>query len=744
MHSMSRTRLRLQLLLLIALPSLVLSLAHAQGTHLWSQSRYEDFEKGRPHGVAIRSDGSIIPGPRVASVFTTPSTYVWAVASDAAGNAYLATGSPATVLKVSPDGKSTKLFETKDLTVQAIAVGPDGSVYAATLPSGKVYKLKPDATGLNESSAAVAFDPSTTTEKPKYIWDLLFDAQGRLYIATGGPAMIYRLDTAQAGSKPELFFKSDEQHIRCMVLDRTGNLLAGSDGSGLIYRIDKDGKGFVLYDAPKREITALAGGDGGAIYASAVGERNRTSLPPLPVTGTAAISATITIVQPGSVQAFNSNGLVADGSDIYEIAASGAPRKLWSDKETVVYALHATPQGLLAATGNRGRVYRIHENGQFEDLAHLEASQAVGFAESPSGYFVGTANSGKLYSISHAADPEANYESDVFDAGVFSTWGRAETQTNMNSTSASFDLFARSGNVENPERNWSDWVKVAPGGGSNGGGLGVPAARFVQWRAVLRDNASIASVGLNYLPVNVAPSVDEIVVQTGARVNVPPPQPPQQQPISISFPSTQSNGISFPEAGANSPLPGIRDRASVAVRWAARDENGDELSYSVYFRADGDNDWRLLKDTVTEKYYSFDSALLPDGGYRIKVVASDAPSHNPGEALTADRVSDRFVIDTAPPVITALTARLDGDKLHVSATATDSASPISHAEYSIDAGPWQYIEPVGRLSDSLVERYDFTAPLKSRPEASVVGEHLVTLRAYDRYENVTAAKTVVH
>ena len=103
--------------------------------------------------MAIRSDGSIIPGPKVTSVITTPSTYVWAVASDPAGNAYLATGSPATVLKITPDGKSTKLFETTDLTVQAVRVGPDGSVYAATLPSGKVYKLKPDATGLDDKTA---------------------------------------------------------------------------------------------------------------------------------------------------------------------------------------------------------------------------------------------------------------------------------------------------------------------------------------------------------------------------------------------------------------------------------------------------------------------------------------------------------------------------------------------------------------------------------------------------------------
>ena len=741
---------RSSLALYLAVVATIVPCAAAQGTHLWKQSRFDEFEKGHTRGVAIRSDGSLTPGPKVSAVLTTPSTYVWALASDSSGNVYLATGSPATVLKVSPDGKSTKLFETKDLTVQAVRVGADGSIYAATLPSGKVYKFKPNATGVDESSATVIFDPSTTAEKPKYIWDLLFDAQGRLYIATGAPAAIYRMDTKsvsidpKSGSKPELFFKSDEQHIRCMALDHDGDLIAGSDGSGLIYRIDKSGKGYVIFDAPKREITSIAVGANGLIYAAAVGEKNHTTLPPLPVQGNATVTATITVVQPGSVQASNGNGLIPDGSDIYELTANGAPRKLWSDREDVIYALRATPKGLLAATGNRGRVYRVQESGEYEDIAHLDASQAVGFADAPGGVYVGTSNSGKLYTLSAAIDPDAIYESDVFDAGVFSTWGRAE----VNATSNGFDFYARAGNLENPERDWSDWKKVSP----NFGNLGLPSARFAQWKAVLHANAGIASVGLNYLPVNVAPVVDEIVVQTGARVNPAVQIQQQPQPTTINFPSTQNNVVSFQVNAATAPLQGLKDKSAVTVRWAAHDENGDELRFSIYFRGDGDSDWRLLKDKIDDRFYSFDSTLLPDGGYRLKVVASDAPSHNPGEALTSDKVSDRFLIDTAPPVISGLAAHLESAEIHVTATATDSASPIARSEYSVDAGPWQYIEPVGRLSDSLEEQYDFRAPLKpetqptiAQPGAaiSVAGGHIVTLRAYDRSDNVAVSKVAV-
>ncbi len=731
-------RLASPLIHLTSLFCLAVPFASAQGTRLWTQQRFEEFEKGTPKGVAIRSDGMLEPGPENRQVAVTPSTYVWSIAADSAGNAYAATGSPATVLRITPDGKSTKLFSSKDLTVQAVRVAKDGSVFAATLPSGKVYKLPAGATDLDETKAEVIFDPTQTEEKPKYIWDLAFDSEGHLYIATGGPAAIYRVDISKIGSKPSLFFKSDEQHIRAIAFDKAGNLIAGSDGSGLVYRIDRSGKGFILYDAPKREITSLAIADNGTIYASGVGGKGQTTLPPLPVQGIPSVTATISIVQPGSVQAFNGNTVIPDGSEVYQIPPQGAPHKIWSDHDDIVYAMTWTPQGLLAATGNRGRIYRISDEGQYSDIAHLEASQAVGFADSPLGLYVGTANTGKIYLLSHAQAADGTYLSDVFDAGVFSQWGRAE----VDSSSLNYDLFARSGNIENPERAWSDWKKVTP----NNGSLGLEKSRFVQWKVVLHPGAIVGSVGINYLPLNMAPIIDEIVVVPGARVNAPPSPGPQQS-ISINFNAPANTGLQFNAEPGRESLSGIKDKSAVTARWATHDENGDELVYSVYYRGDSETNWQLLKDKVNERYYTFDATALPDGAYKLKVVASDAPSHNPGEALTTERVSDRFLIDTTPPVLSAMDAHMVNGKIHATLTATDSATPISHAEYSVDAGPWQYVEPVGKLSDSLTEHYDFEAPLKPQtpgePPAANPSEHLITIRVYDRYENAAAAKAVV-
>jgi hypothetical protein len=50
---------------------------------------------------------------------------------------------------------------------------------------------------------------------------------------------------------------------------------------------------------------------------------------------------------------------------------------MWSGKDEIVYQLAATADGLTALTGNRGRIFTIHADGSYSDVAHLEAQQAV-------------------------------------------------------------------------------------------------------------------------------------------------------------------------------------------------------------------------------------------------------------------------------------------------------------------------------------------------------------------------------
>jgi len=734
-------------LLLPAIAALAAALpSAAQGTRLWTQSRMDDFEKGAPQGIALTSDGHLREGPIATELATTPSSFVWSVAVDKSGTAYLGTASPASVLRVSPDGKTSTLFEARDLSVPVVRLGPDGALYAATVPSGKVYRLNPGATAAQgEASATVVFDAAKLDStnpgvKSRFIWDMTFDAAGRLYIATGGPGAVYRVDLSKKGEAAELLFKSDEQHIRCLAWDAKGNLIAGTDGSGLVYRISPQGKAYVLFEAPRREITAIAVAANGTIYAASVGDKSRNPLPPLPIQGTGSIS--ITILQPGSMQAANTSTALPDGSDIYSLTEGQAPRHLWSGKDEIVYALAARPDGLIALTGNRGRVFRIAADGSYADIAHLEAQQALSLAVTPSNdLLIGAGNTGKLVRL--ASGDKHEYASDVFDAGALARFGRVEVQPG----SASYELLTRTGNVEQPARGktdwgWSDWQPLKDGA------VASPAGRYIEWKAVLHAGGTLGGVGVNYLPVNAAPIVDDIVVVPGARLNAQNQAGGQPPTVSIAF-GTPNQSSSFDGAGT-APLQAAKDHTSITVRWAAHDDNGDELTYSLSLRGDGETVWRPLKENLTDKAYSFDATLIPDGGYQVKVVASDAPSHAPGDALTGFKESDRFEVDTTPPVVTGLAAarlqQLDCNAgpcpqpFKVTFDAEDASSPIARAEYSLDAGPWQYVEPVGGLSDSRREHYELRISLDT--STSKTAEHLITVRVFDRHDNVGVAKTV--
>jgi sugar lactone lactonase YvrE len=708
-------------------------LALAEGTRTWQQSTYDDFVKGTSHGVAISSDGILELAPSFKLIASTPSSAVWATAIGPQGEIYAATGAPARVYRIVPGGQPTPIFQPQELQVQALVVDKQGVLYAATNPDGKVYKVEHTSTGSAKAAekdekskteagwtSSVFFDPGT-----KYIWALALDAAGNLYVATGDHGQIFRVTP---NGEHSLFFKSDEPHIRVLAFDHQGNVIAGSDGSGLIYRITPKGEGFVLYSAPKREITSLAVDNDGNIYAAAAGEKRAGGSSPavsvvIPSGGeknSESVAAKSSGLPPESVTLNSGSASVPGGSIIYRISANGSPAPLWNSRDDLVYSLAFDAKGqLLAGTGNRGQVYEISGREDYSELLKAGANQVTALTNAANGaLYASTSNLGKIFLLSEAPDSEGSYESDVFDAHIFSKWGRAEFRGKGN-----VELFARSGNVDNPDRNWSAWKKIDLQKSSE---VTAPPARFIQWKAILHPGDTpprVDNVTLNFLPQNVAPDFDDVVVTPGTRFQSPP-RPPNLDP-----------GQRFdPQPNA------LHDRQYIGVKWTVRDENDDQMVFSVYYRGDGQSRWLLLKDDLTEKFYSFDSSLLPDGGYTIKVMASDGPSHSPGEALSSEKESDRFEVDTTPPQIQDLKASLQGNAIHILFRAVDSFSPIKRAEYSLDAGEWHFVEPVGQLSDSKSESYDFSLSLTAD---SLAQEHVVVVRAYDRYDNMESAKTMV-
>src|SRR6266566_5178695 len=368
----------------------------AERTRRWRQSAYDEFLKGTAHGVAVRSDGRLELAPKFSLVADADASYLWSVRLDAKGTLYAAGGSPAKVFRFDSSGKPAVFFDSTDLSAQAIAFDSKGALYVGTSPDGKVYRVS--ATG----EKSVFFDPKT-----KYIWDLAFSSDGTLYVATGDKGQVFAV---APDGKGDLFYSSDEAHIRILAFDAKGNLIAGTEPSGRILRISrstsrasakdskdsaaaKDSKdsataaaeGFVLYETSKREVTSLAVSSDGAIYVSAIGEKQRIGVPvPGAVISTPQGTTTVTtggVISSGQAQPQQT--LVPFppllSSSIYRISAEGAPEELWASREEVVYALGLASDGrLLAGTGNSGALLAVDGRGVFAQLAKAGSSQITG------------------------------------------------------------------------------------------------------------------------------------------------------------------------------------------------------------------------------------------------------------------------------------------------------------------------------------------------------------------------------
>src|SRR5258707_7199682 len=218
----------LRLLLLLCSFALVASPLLAEHTRTWRQASYDDFLKGTPHGVAVRSDGRLELAPKFTLIADADASYLWSLRVDSKGALYAAGGSPAKVFRFDGgSGKPTTVFESTDLVAQAIAFDAKGMLYVATSPDGKVYRVS--ASG----EKTVFFDPKT-----KYIWDLAFASDGTLFVATGDKGQIFAVSP---DGKSELSYASDEAHIRVLAFDTHNDLLAGTEPSGRILRITRSG-----------------------------------------------------------------------------------------------------------------------------------------------------------------------------------------------------------------------------------------------------------------------------------------------------------------------------------------------------------------------------------------------------------------------------------------------------------------------------------------------------------------------
>jgi hypothetical protein len=694
----------------------------------------KDFEKGKPKGVSINSIGEVSLAPRISEVLNPDLPFLWTGAADAAGNLYVAGGSKGQVFKIDSQSNTSVVFDTGAVQVYALAVDKQQNLYVATSPKGKVYKIPRD--GKADLESAIYFDPNEV-----YIWSLLVDEQNNLFVATGEKGNIYKVD---AKGTSALFYESEDAHIRKIIFDRQGNLLVGTSNKGVILRIDSRGQAFVLYDSPQVEITDLLLDANGTLYAAAAGEEQ---LPRTATEGQVAPAAD-TGGQPDAsaseedeidISVQNIPGDVAPragkaGSELYQIDKDGTVRRLWSAGNQRIFAMSFDIAGnIVAGTGEPGRLYAVNSAGEHTLLTEFDEMQVTALGKDAQGeMFVCVSNPAKAYRLSREFNTKGEYLSEVIDAQVASQWGALSWEAALKENTAVV-FYSRSGNTERPDKTWSAWSKNYTN--ALGEPIASPPARFLQLKAELTTSNRAHSpvlqeINFSYLQKNIAPQIKEITLH-------PPGDYFPDVSSQTAANSHLMDGVAGNQPGGQTPYSGRKSyqKGYRSVSWKSQDDNDDNLTFDLFYRGKNSNSWNTLVKDFRGQVYSWDSELMADGEYVIKIVAKDNLSNPPALTLNSEKISPLFKVDNSGPKVSNFIVQKQGDRVKVAFAVQDDFSLISSVEFGLNVETWKLVYPLDGISDSKIEQFEITF------DSAVKGSNTLVIKAKDELGNIGFGKT---
>ena len=730
------------------------TLAWGGSSAAWETNTFQDFVKGRFSGVSLTRDGRLTLAPALETLASTGEAGVWSVVAAADGTLYYSTGHRGRVYQLKPGGQPTLLWTSPLPEVFALALDKGGRLYAATSPKGRIYRIE-------NGKAEEFFNPAAT-----YVWALAVGPDGSLYAGTGDQGRIWRIG---ADGKGQVWYDTGQTHVTALALDGRGRLLAGTEPNGILYRIEAQNKAFVLYDSSLPEIRSIVAARDGSLYVGALGgtlaqkqaQAASAAAAAQPAAGMVTTTITVTAdadgaaqtgvdLKPKPEQAKPASGttemppaapvvdLSAEKAAIYRVWPDQTVETLWSSKEENVYDLAVRAADVLFSTDQRGRIYRLSADLKAALLVETSEGETTRLLEAGGGVVAATSNLGKLYRLNGGAAPAGTYESPVHDAGNAARWGRMDWRAEVGAGKLSFRT--RSGNSARPDGTWSDWS--APISDAAQAAITSPNARYIQWKAELAPGSGAApildSVSLSYQPRNGRPVVRSIqVTPQWAAAQAKTAAPAAQAPVAYSITVTDS-GDAGSGTSAGTPTQTVSRSGSpqLYITWQADDPDGDKLLYNVYYRAEDEREWKLLKPDLAENTLLQDAEVFADARYLFRIVASDRAANSPAAAYESDLVSQPVLIDQTPPHVRLRAPRRTATGIEIDVDASDEASALRRAEYSLNGAPWRLVDPADGIADSRTERFTIALPAKA-------GEQSVVVRVFDSAGNPGLARLVL-
>ena len=758
------------LLLAAAVPASAVTTSH------WTQANEADFKAGKTHGVVTTSLGHLKLSRAVKTLLAEEPKVgaVYALAEAADGSVYAGTGPQGVLLHVKDDRVEAVAELGDGVNISSLLVEPTGAVLIGTGGTGGgVYRLDHPADRADKPK------PVFQADGVQYVWAMARAADGTVALATGPTGTLFEL---KPDGSHDVLLKTDENNLTCLASDGRDLLYVGSDTNGLVYRVNRRTReSFVLYNAAETEIGAVAvdgkgnvyvgtsqasdappptdepaakdkvghpeGGAGGApinaappaapppppaptpqpgqpdpipknlmILPDAPGEAPNNDPEPAPPKSPAKSPA-----PPPTQQATNPAGTgqaAGNGNAVYRIDPDGFVTEVFRGPVLVLSMAAATDGSVLVATGSDGLVYQIDPAAdETAVVARVDAKQVTALLRAHDGrLFLGLSNVGGVAVMGSGYAERGTYTSPAFDAQQTSRFGRVQLHGTL-PAGTTLTVSTRSGNVKDPTAAaWSPWSPEQPA--AEFVPSKAPPARFFQYRLTFATQTPTATPTVDdadvaYLTPNLPPQIKAVRVTLGPKT---PPPPADAAPAEPAAPAPPSH--------------------VQTVSWDASDPNNDPLVYAVYERQGSAGPWVLLKDKLKDASYEWDTRGVADGRYEVKVTASDAAANPVGQGKSAQRVSDRFLVDNTPPVVGDIKTTVRGNAATVTLRAVDAAGTVAAVDYAVDsAGDWQAATPSDTMFDSPSAAATLTAAGLT-PGAHTIAIRVTDARGNQAFQNV--------
>lgn len=260
--------------------------------------------------AATAPDGKVyrVSADGKSEVFYDPKAkYIWALAFSKAGDLFVATGDAGDIHRVRADGSGSVFFRTEETHARSLAIDPQDNLIVGTEPGGLILRVSPAGEGFvlyqaaKREVSAVAVNqfgmiyaaasgnrvtastlPSTSVESlpipPAQITPSAGAARAGAPPAIqprplttaappppGGGSEIYRIGP---DGFPQRVWSHPTDTVYSIAFDAAGLPVVGTGTKGSIYRIDSEIAYTLLVDAAPSQVTALASGPGGRVYAA--------------------------------------------------------------------------------------------------------------------------------------------------------------------------------------------------------------------------------------------------------------------------------------------------------------------------------------------------------------------------------------------------------------------------------------------------------------------------------------------